>query len=92
MTSHLLARHVVKTNSQRLLRDFTAKTLRVYAIQEQYTRDYFPIDMAPYPKIYIIFRSVVLPALTFWRRIFFHILAHPLFKMCVLQKPNNVAL
>ena len=31
--------------------------------------------------------------LTFWRRIFFfQILAHPVFKMCVIQKPNKVAL
>ena len=32
-------------------------------------------------------------SLTFWRRIFFfQILAHPLFKMLVIQKPNKVAL
>ena len=30
--------------------------------------------------------------LTFWRRIFFQILAHPVFKMSVIQKPNKVAL
>ena len=30
--------------------------------------------------------------LTFWRRIFFLILAHPVFKMSVTQKPNKVAL
>ena len=30
--------------------------------------------------------------LTFWRRIFFLILAHPVFKMWVIQKPNKVAL
>ena len=30
--------------------------------------------------------------LTFWRRTFFQILAHPVFKMCVIQKPNKVAL
>ena len=31
--------------------------------------------------------------LTFWRRIFFfQILAHPVFKMWVIQKPNKVAL
>ena len=32
------------------------------------------------------------PALTFWRRIFLQILAHPVFKMWVIQKPNKVAL
>ena len=31
-------------------------------------------------------------ALTFWRRIFFRILAHPVFKMWVIHKPNKVAL
>ena len=31
-------------------------------------------------------------SLTFWRRIFFQILAHPVFKMRVIQKPNKVAL
>ena len=30
--------------------------------------------------------------LTFWRRNFFQILAHPVFKMWVIQKPNKVAL
>ena len=30
--------------------------------------------------------------LTFWRRIFFLILAHPVFKMWIIQKPNKVAL
>ena len=30
--------------------------------------------------------------LTFWRRIFLQILAHPVFKMWVIQKPNKVAL
>ena len=30
--------------------------------------------------------------LTFWRRIFFQILAHTVFKMWVIQKPNEVAL
>ena len=30
--------------------------------------------------------------LTFWWRIFFQILAHPVFKVCVIQKPNKVAL
>ena len=30
--------------------------------------------------------------LTFWRRIIFQILAHPVFKMWVIQKPNKVAL
>ena len=30
--------------------------------------------------------------LTFWRRIFFLILAHPVFKVWVIQKPNKVAL
>ena len=30
--------------------------------------------------------------LTFWRRIFFQILAHSVFKMFVIQKPNKVAL
>ena len=30
--------------------------------------------------------------LTFWRRIFFLILAHSVFKMWVIQKPNKVAL
>ena len=31
-------------------------------------------------------------SLTFWRRIFFLILAHSVFKMWVMQKPNKVAL
>ena len=30
--------------------------------------------------------------LTFWQRIFIQILAHPVFKMWVIQKPNKVAL
>ena len=30
--------------------------------------------------------------LTFWRRTFFQILAHPVFKMWVIKKPNKVAL
>ena len=30
--------------------------------------------------------------LTFWQRIFFQILAHPVFKMWVIQKTNKVAL
>ena len=30
--------------------------------------------------------------LTFWRRVFLQILAHPVFKMWVIQKPNKVAL
>ena len=30
--------------------------------------------------------------LTFWRRIFFQILAHPVLKMSVIQKPNKVVL
>ena len=30
--------------------------------------------------------------LTFWRQIFLQILAHPVFKMWVIQKPNKVAL
>ena len=30
--------------------------------------------------------------LSFWRRIFFQILAHPVFKMWIIQKPNKVAL
>ena len=30
--------------------------------------------------------------LTFWRRILVQILAHPVFKMCVIQKPKKVAL
>ena len=35
----------------------------------------------------------ILNTLTFWRRIsFFQILAHPVFKMWVIQKPNKVAL
>ena len=40
--------------------------------------------------------SLVPPAnvmvLTFWRRICFQTLAHPVFKMSVIQKPNKVAL
>ena len=32
------------------------------------------------------------PILTFWRRIFFQILAHPVCKMWVIQKPNKIAL
>ena len=31
-------------------------------------------------------------SLTFWRRIFFKILVHPVFKMWVIQKPKTVAL
>ena len=31
-------------------------------------------------------------SLTFWRRSLFQILAHPVFKMWVIQKPNKVAL
>jgi hypothetical protein len=34
----------------------------------------------------------LLTFLTFWRRIFFQILAHPVFKMWVIQKLNKVAL
>ena len=36
--------------------------------------------------------TVITNVLTFWRRIFFQILAHPVFKMWVIQKPNKVAL
>ena len=36
--------------------------------------------------------AVLIYTLNFWRRIFFQILAHPLFKMWVIQKPNKVAL
>ena len=35
---------------------------------------------------------LVFTYLTFWRRISFQILAHPVFKMWVIQKPNKVAL
>ena len=35
---------------------------------------------------------VLTVGLTFWRRTFFQISAHPVFKMCVIQKPNKVAL
>ena len=39
---------------------------------------------------YFLFQK---PTLTFWRRtFFFQILAHPVFKMWVIQKPNKVAL
>ena len=38
---------------------------------------------------YVTFRHF---SLTFWRRIFVQILAHPVFKMWVIQKPNKVAL
>ena len=38
-------------------------------------------------------KNVYLLWLTFWRRTFlFQILAHPVFKMWVTQKPNKVAL
>ena len=37
-------------------------------------------------------KSMVQCVLTFWRRIFFQILAHPVFKMWVIQEPNKVAL
>ena len=35
---------------------------------------------------------LIFPPLTFWRRTFFQILAHSVFKMWVMQKPNKVAL
>ena len=41
---------------------------------------------------YQSFIDVRINLLTFWRRIFFLILAHPVFKMWVIQKPNKVAL
>ena len=45
-----------------------------------------------YIKNVIEFTNVTFP-LTFWRQIFFfQILAHPVFKMWVIQKPNKVAL
>ena len=38
-------------------------------------------------------QNMAMTSLTFWRRIFFfQIVAHPVFKMWVIQKPNKVAL
>ena len=43
--------------------------------------------------IHVIWDPVRLKnALTFWRRIFYQILAHSVFKMRVIRKPNKVAL
>ena len=36
--------------------------------------------------------ALIRSILTFWRRIFLQILAHSVFKMWVIRKPNNVAL
>ena len=48
-----------------------------------------PRDLPTYP----VAVSTPISILTFWRRIFFfQILAHPVFKMWVIQKTNKVAL
>jgi hypothetical protein len=39
-----------------------------------------------------VLRLCLSVTLTFWRRIFFQILARPVLKMSVIQKPNKVAL
>ena len=41
-------------------------------------------------KLFVYFNRIC--CLTFWRRTFFQILAHLVFKMWVIQKPNKVAL
>ena len=42
--------------------------------------------------IFKLQKMAIQDLLTFWRRTFFQILAHPVFKMWVIQKPSKVAL
>ena len=64
-------------------------------IVQRYTYRLFLIIFGSW-KLYEVYVRVrvlkVSSTLTFWRRIFFQILAYPVFKMWVIQKPNKVAL